>query len=907
MSIPRDRELVSIYTQANDIARQCGRTLSSAHVLLSLYTVPNSAATFLEDRNITVDALLTSVRRLAAEDERIMERIQARCTRLAEGSNATAVDSLHLLAALIRESNSQAHTILEEAGANVSAIRASVMSYATGSRVMTRRQTTSVAAPAIAREAVEHAPSPIQIHPSLVSRRGAAPSLEEPSQSAAPTAVPAPVEVAETPRPPSPVISEEDARDQARTEARSTAARLAESLKKRRAEAAKQRKEVVQNAAPAPRMEKATPPVTPAVAPIEDEEEDTCGPRITIPPEPITPARKAAHNILQHDADLAQMYALNPEVYPHLTRFGRNLTEEAALGKIDAVVGRDREITQLIDILGKRRSNNPLLLGEAGVGKTAIVEGLATELVKLARQGVRLGRRAVIELEVGRILGGTHLRGSFAERLTAIKDEVKRANGDVIVFLDEIHVWMNAGAGGDGTDAAGELKTALARGHFPCIGATTHDEFKKFVESDPAFERRFQAVFVDEPDTETTLHILHGVRENYEQHHGVTYNEGALDAVVRLSQRFIHERRLPDKAIGVMDLAGSRASRESRLEVTRDHIAEIVAELAGIPAKRLTQQDRERFLHMEAFIGQRIIGHTDVVRSLSDVIRRNYAGFRSNRPMGSLLFLGPTGVGKTELVKALADFLFFDRDAMLRFDMSEFLEAHSVSRLIGAPPGYVGFERGGQLTEAVRRRPYQVVLFDEVEKAHPDVLNILLQLLDDGRLTDGRGRIVDFSNCVVIMTSNLGAKTLVESRNGQRIGFGGNEGAASQDAARESVITTARNHFPPELWNRIDERLVFLPLSRAEVARIAALQLGDSARRLLDESGIKLVMSDNVVPWLVANGGFDPAFGARPMRQTIERHIEGAVAKLILRSEATRGDTLFIDVHDNVLHVHPES
>jgi ATP-dependent Clp protease ATP-binding subunit ClpC len=264
-------------------------------------------------------------------------------------------------------------------------------------------------------------------------------------------------------------------------------------------------------------------------------------------------------------------------------------------------------------------------------------------------------------------------------------------------------------------------------------------------------------------------------------------------------------------------------------------------------------------------------------------------------------------VGKTELVKALADFLFFDRDAMLRFDMSEFLEAHSVSRLIGAPPGYVGFERGGQLTEAVRRRPYQVVLFDEVEKAHPDVLNILLQLLDDGRLTDGRGRVVDFSNCVVIMTSNLGAKNLVETKNGQRIGFGGGDASTNHDAARETVITSARNHFPPELWNRIDERLVFLPLSRAEVARIAALQLGDSARRLLDESGIKLVMSDNVVPWLVANGGFDSAFGARPMRQTIERHIEGAVARLILSSEATRGDTIYIDVQDNVLHVQPES
>lgn len=894
MSIPRDPELVSIFTQANDIARQCGKTLSSAHVLLALYTVPNQAATFLEDREITVDALLSAVRKLSTEDERILERILARSTRLAEGSSAQAVDSLHLLASLIRESSSQAHKILDEAGANVSAIRASVMSYATGSRVMPRRTgvATVISTPTVTTsQLIEHAPSPIEIHPSLRRAR-----RQENALAPMPTQVPEPPKAPKAPNQPErperaePTPEEQAlAREKAVQEARSTAKKLAESLKKKRAEAARAKK---------------PEPVAEAPEFVEDEvEEDSSGPRITIPPEPIAPARKAAHGLTFQDQNIAETYQLSAQDFPNLVKFGRNVTEEAALGKLDSVFGREREISQVIDILGKRRSNNPMLLGDAGVGKTAIVEGLALELVALAKTGSRLGKRIVVELEVGRILGGTHLRGSFSERLIAIKDEVKRADGHVIVFLDEIHTWMNAGAGGDGTDAAGELKTALARGTFPCIGATTHDEFKKFVESDPAFERRFQAVYVEEPDVDTTVNILHGIRQNYENHHGVTYEDGSLEAVVKLAQRFIHERRLPDKAIGVMDLAGSRAARENRNEITREHIAKVVAELAGIPPERLTQEDKERFLRMEEHIGEQIVGHSDIVSTLSDVIRRNYAGFRSNKPIGSLLFLGPTGVGKTELVKVLADFLFFDRDAMIRFDMSEFLEPHTVSRLIGAPPGYVGFERGGQLTEAVRRRPYQVILFDEVEKAHPDVLNILLQLLDDGRLTDGQGRIVNFADCVIVMTSNLGASALQEKR-GPRIGF--SEGTDSGEG-RNTVISAAQRHFPPELWNRIDERLVFMPLSKAEVAKIAALQLRSSGSRLSDDSGIKLVVSDLVVPWLVANGGWDQEFGARPMRQTIERHVEGAVARLILNGEATRGDTVFVDVHEGNLVVLPEA
>lgn len=603
------------------------------------------------------------------------------------------------------------------------------------------------------------------------------------------------------------------------------------------------------------------------------------------------------------DAKLAALYRLDPKDYPILSKFGRNLTEEAALQRLDAAIGREDEITALIDILGKRRSNNPMLLGDPGVGKTAIVEGLAHEFVNLAKRGSRAGERAIVELELGRILSGTHLRGALSERLIAIKDEVWKANGKVIVFLDEIHSWLNAGNGGDGSDAAGELKTALARGHFPCIGATTNDEYTQFIEADPAFQRRFQPVHVDEPSVETAIAIAQGIRETYERHHGVTYADAAIESAVRLSQRYIHDRQLPDKAINVLDLAGSRASREARAYVRRTDIAHIVAEMASLPAERLTLSDRSRFLEIEQQLSRSIIGHEHVVRAVAEVLRRNYAGFRSSRPIGSLLFLGPTGVGKTEMVKALADFLFHDRDAIVRLDMSEFMEAHAVSRLIGAPPGYVGHEQGGQLTEAVRKRPYQVILMDELEKAHPDVLNVLLQVMDEGRLTDGKGRLVDFSNTLIIMTSNLGSHvfdSFVAEFSRNRIGFGGlieqPTSANKQAELTEQVEQVAQKHFTPELWNRIDERLVFLPLREDEVAQIAVLQLEDSAQRLEQEAGISLDFTDEVIAHLIRHGGYDRKLGARPMRHTIQRCIEGTIAKMILSNQISRGDCVDIDV-----------
>lgn len=950
MSLPLSREVGSVMRKAKEIAGGPQERMSTAHVLLALFEVPNQASTILNDRAITAGRMQREMEGLESESGHILEKVYDRSERLAQGSRSEAVTSLHLLGALVRETSSQAYGILERCGADIGAIRTAVMSYATASRPVQKRLHSVELAQM--REATKHTPrrvhererdvpTPIGFHPSLgVGRKSSRakiappePEIDEveevlPEEKTAPRRAlkrpfrapkerPEPANEQETPKREErngrgginplretggglaldnhPGINRGGKPRRRKTRAAMEAERQAEANE----DARRTTQDLAQRLFSKIKKEKVGDEIPPAGEEklIEAEE-----PRVSKPKVPKKPLRKA--NPL-----LAERYKLDEEDYPYLVEFGRNLTVEAAMGRIDAVIGRDAEIAQMIDILGKRRSNNPLLVGEPGVGKTAIVEGLALRMAEMAQQGQSFGNRRVIELEMGRLLSGTHLRGAFSERLLGLKDEVAAAEGEVIVFLDEIHTWMSAGASGDGGDAAGELKTALARGKFPCIGATTHDEYRKFIESDSAFERRFQRVTVDEPDEGTALRIVEGVRTHYERHHGVHFSPDALAAAVSMSVRYIHDRQLPDKAIGVLDLAGSRASRQGIGEVDRHSIAEVVADMAGIPAERLTGSEGARFLDMESFLAKGVVGHKKIVTAIAELLRRNYAGFRSHRPIGSLLFLGPTGVGKTEMVKVLADFLFHKRDAIVRLDMSEFMEAHSVSRLIGAPPGYVGHDKGGQLTEAIRKRPYQVVLLDEIEKAHPDVLNLLLQLFDEGRLTDGRGRMVDFSNAVVVMTSNLGSAVFEnESRSSSgRIGFskwtGDGDAAGKDDALSDEVLVAAKKHFTPELWNRIDERLVFLPLSREEVAQIARLQLADSQRRLLDESAIEMDYGPALIEFLISNGGYDRKLGARPMRQTIQRLVEGAVARQILAGGVTDGGTVRVDVEDGEIVV----
>ena len=604
--------------------------------------------------------------------------------------------------------------------------------------------------------------------------------------------------------------------------------------------------------------------------------------RVVVAPGPEEPSGE--------DACEDTAFALDPDRFPLLAGLGRNLTQEAAEGKIDPLVAREAEVHQIVDILNKRRANNPCLVGPPGVGKTAIVEGLARAVALDPGSVPGLAGRVLVAIEPGALFAGTALRGSLTERIRELRAEVADAAGRVVVFLDELHALL--GQGGDGSDAASDLKTALARGEFPCIGATTEEEYRLRVEADPALARRFVEVHVAEPTPEVALRILEGLRGRYEAHHGVRYEAEALEAAVRLSHRFLSGRFLPDKALHLVDLAAARGRRQGKAVVDRATVAEVAAGELRVPVERLLMSDAERLLRMESEMAERIVGHPQVVERLARVVRRNQAGFSARRPIGSFLFLGPTGVGKTETAKVLADYLFTTRDALCQVDMSEYGEPHAVARLIGAPPGYVGHEAGGQLSEAVRRRPYQVVLLDEVEKAHPDVLKVLLQVLDEGRLTDGRGRVVDFCNTIVVMTSNLGSDRFSSRR--RAVGFGSADEVAAAQQVEGDVLEEARRHFAPELWNRIEERLVFSPLTRADVCQVARLLIAESSRRLEKERGIAFEADEAALEHLIVSGGWSRDLGARPMRQTIQRLVEGPLAEGILRGDFVAGDRVLV-------------
>jgi ATP-dependent Clp protease ATP-binding subunit ClpB len=693
--------------------------------------------------------------------------------------------------------------------------------------------------------------------------------------------------------------------------------------------------------------------------------------------------------------------------YEALKKYTRDFTEEARQNKLDPVIGRDEEIRRTIQVLSRRTKNNPVLIGEAGVGKTAIVEGLAQRIVK-GDVPETLKNRRLLSLDLGALLAGAKYRGEFEERLKAVLEEVKAAS-DVILFIDELHTLVGAGKAEGAMDASNMLKPALARGELHCIGATTLDEYRKNIEKDAALARRFQPVFVDEPTVEETISILRGLKEKYELHHGVRITDGAIVAAATLSHRYIADRQLPDKAIDLIDEAASRlrmeidskpepideldrriiqlkierealkkesdpASKERlknvereiaeleqrsaaltaqwqkekeklsgvkqlqeqldqarseletaqrrgdlqragelmysiipglekrlaegsavgqtqmlKLEVTEQQVAEVVSRWTGIPVDRMLEGEREKLIHMEEKLSQRVVGQEAAIAVVADAVRRARAGLQDpNRPIGSFLFLGPTGVGKTELCKALAEFLFDDDQAMIRIDMSEYMEKHSVARMIGAPPGYVGYDEGGALTEAVRRRPYQVILFDEVEKAHADVFNILLQVLDDGRLTDGQGRTVDFRNTIIVLTSNLGAEFLAALMEGQ-----------PAEAARDQVMEVVRRAFRPEFLNRLDEIILFNRLGRNEMKRIVDIQL-KYLQKLLHDRKIVLEVDDKAKTWL-ANTGYDPVYGARPLKRVIQRQLQNPLAKMLLSGAIVDGETVRVTVADGQL------
>ena len=695
--------------------------------------------------------------------------------------------------------------------------------------------------------------------------------------------------------------------------------------------------------------------------------------------------------------------------YDALKKYSRDLTQAARDGKLDPVIGRDEEIRRTIQVLSRRTKNNPVLIGEPGVGKTAIVEGLALRILN-GDVPESLKDKKLLSLDLGALIAGAKYRGEFEERLKAVLQEVTSAEGSIILFIDEMHTLIGAGKADGAMDASNLLKPALARGELHCIGATTLDEYRKHVEKDAALARRFQPIFVSEPTVEDTISILRGLKDKYEQHHGVRITDSALVAATTLSNRYITDRFLPDKAIDLMDEAAARlkmqvdskpeeldsmdreiirlkieqealkkesdAGSKSRLltlekelaelekksadltsrwsaeknklsnaqklkseldglrielanaqrrgeyqragelaygripelekrlseieakenagemmeeAVTANHIAQVVSRWTGVPVDKMLEGEKDKLLRMEDSLGKRVVGQAEAVHAVATAVRRSRAGLQDpNRPMGSFMFLGPTGVGKTELTKALAEYLFDDETAMVRLDMSEYMEKHSVSRLIGAPPGYVGYDEGGALTEAVRRRPYQVVLFDEIEKAHPDVFNVLLQVLDDGRLTDGQGRTVDFRNTLIIMTSNLGSEFLVNQPEGE-----------DTEAVREPVMGMVRAHFRPEFLNRVDEIILFHRLQKSEMSRIVEIQFS-RLQKLLEDRKITLTLDAAARDWLAAKG-WDPAYGARPLKRVIQRHVQDPLAEMILAGDVVDGDQVAISKQGNVL------
>jgi len=806
-------EVQKILGEAHFLAREAAHPVGTLHLLLAIFserTHPNQAHSVLQEQGIRLEEITGQLKRRPDEPDDSVAAVIAKCHEMARFTNSSIVNSLHLLAALTRLSETGAYRILRH-----------------------------------------HHPDINDFRSELFDLIGTAPRPQPPRPAAAPAASTAPLQ--RGPQPPAFVPEPPAAR--------------AEGPQAVEGPAANDGRPMAQAGAPR---------------------------TITLVAEPDPPfavvgsAAEARRQYLPRSR-----FELDPERFPVLSEVGRNLTLEAERGVLDPLVGREKEIEDLRRVLGKKRANNPCLIGAPGVGKTAIVEGFALEIVK-----GNVDPRVVVKLDASSLVAGTHFRGSFAERLKSIRDEVEAAHGDVIIFADEIHQFLRAGSGDSGIDAGNDLKEALARGTFPCIGATTDEEYRRHIMSDPALERRFQPIVVPEPRPEEAIHILRGIRPYYEHHHGgVHYSDELLERLVRSAHRYVTDRSLPDSAINLMDLAGSTCHIEGESNVTDRHLAKVLANMLQIPEDRVVIDERGRLLDMERVLSERVVGHEANLHTLADAIRRNYAGFSTHRPMGSFLFLGPPAVGKKEVARALAEFLFGADDALTVFKMGEYAERHDVTKLLGAPPSYVGFEEGGAFARHLLKKPYQILVFHDIDKAHPTVQTLLAQILESGEATDNRGRRIDFSNCLVVATSTLGSERFGA---GRAVGFQPDGGHA--EVGRD-VLATAERALQPELWHAFDEKLLFPPLGPGDHEAITRLLVDRLRAEHARDRGLRFTATDVLVAHLVTLASGNGVDGPALLGQRVRKAVNGALSEWILRGGRTTGVTLRLDHDGHTLFV----
>ena len=859
-------EVRTIVGQAEDMATQAGNQPSSVHYLLALFVTPSAAGDTLAEAGIDEQQVLRTFKSLPGRDESpgVMASVREQARQLVESSQADEIDSTILLASLLRVRHGHASRVLRRAGVNLPALRAQIIGQltlgvdrASSTRLRAIQLDERVRGSGVINRATFEARDVADIPPA--ARRQL---RERPADNGLTD----------------PLLSRLAGTGRRLNGGKSHAAMGA--------------------AAPVTSL----PPAPPA-GPAAGRGEAPPAAAKTAPP--AGPARDPEATA---DSEGPALFYLDPERFPVVCELGRDLTRAGMAGEVTPLIGREDLVDSVIDVLLMRQTNNPCLVGEAGVGKTAIAEGLAAKIAGRTDLYGRLGEAVVVEIQVASLLAGTSMRGSFSERMTALRDEVAAADGRIIIFIDEVHTLMGAGAGDGPLDAANDLKTALARGRFPLICATTRDEYRRHIEKDPAMERRLQLVEVPEPGAVEAIAILSGVATIYAAHHGLPYSHEAIVSAVHLSKRFITDRCLPGKAIAVLDRAGAQAKRRGKKQVGSDDVAQAVHGITDVPMDRLLADERSRIRNLAGDLCKRIVGQDAAMTRVARRVQRNYAGFSGERPLASFIFIGPPGTGKTAAAAALAEALFMVEDSLVRFDMTEFTEAHSAARLVGSPPGYVGHQQPGLLSEAMHKRPYRVLLFDDVDRAADEVLALVQQILESGRITDNHGRVLDMRNSIVVLTTGVGVEALLAGNTRRPIGFGAPVPSPTSGVEVESAVSEqVRSLLPGDIWGRIDEAIIFHPLDPVAGREIVRRQLEASVSALFQTRLIRIVVDASVVDLVFGDDGVDPSLGVRPLRARVERIFEGFLTERVLDGDLRSGAHMRIVVRQGELVLLPEA